>query len=374
MELEFYFDPLDQKFDKKYPKDSLGHSIIKNFENNFDIEGKNKIALFGIEEKNSSCEKPSDLIREQLYLLKNNFSLSVIDLGTLKLGKTQKDTEIAIRDIVSFFIEKGILIIILGEKQEYTYSAYLAYEKIKRSVSIVSINPEFNISTEKTENTGKNFIGKIILNKSNYLFNYCNLGFQTHYVTEKQRDLIKKMYFDAFRLGEIREDFYAIEPEIRDADLVSVSLNSVRHSDAPGTTGVFPNGFFGEEICQLVKYAGISDKTTCFGLFDLVPENDNNKQTSALSAQILYYFIEGVEQRKGDYPACSEKKYTAYHVSYDEGRNDLVFYNSPKSNRWWFEVKTKNRKILVSCSYNDYLGACENQLPDKYWKVCQKIM
>ncbi len=29
-----------------------------------------------------------------------------------------------------------------------------------------------------------------------------------------------------------------------------------------------PNGFYGEEICQMARYAGMSTKLTSFGIYD----------------------------------------------------------------------------------------------------------
>jgi hypothetical protein len=34
-----------------------------------------------------------------------------------------------------------------------------------------------------------------------------------------------------------------------------------------------PNGFFADQICQIGKYAGISDKLTSFGIFNYYPDS-----------------------------------------------------------------------------------------------------
>ncbi|MBN2682404.1 MAG: formimidoylglutamase [Bacteroidales bacterium] len=378
METDLYFDCVSPNFDKTYEKNSLGFAIAKNFDNSpKTICNKYKIVIFGVTDSRksySNYENGPDFIREQLYKLKNNFKLPILDLGNLKQGKKPSDTDAAIADITSFCLQNNIIVIQLGGGFELTYSTYLAYEKLKKTVSMVCIDSLLNIKSEKEALNPENFAGKIVMKKSNYLFNYCNIGFQSHYVSEEEKELINKLYFDAFRLGEVRENISAIEPEIRDADMVSINLNSVRHADSPGTSLISPNGFFGEEVCQLAKYAGLSDKNSSFGIYEFCPQKDNSGQTAALAAQIIWYYLEGINQRKGDYPFCSEKEYKSFHVSYDHGKSDIVFYNSLLSNRWWFEVNAKERKLLISCSYEDYLRACDNQLPDKFWKICQKIM
>ena len=74
-------------------------------------------------------------------------------------------------------------------------------------------------------------------------------------------ELIDKLYFDAHRLGEVRSCMEDAEPVIRNADMISVDVSAIRFPDAPGSHNESPNGFYGDEACQLMRYAGMSDKT-----------------------------------------------------------------------------------------------------------------
>jgi len=110
-------------------------------------------------------------------------------------------------------------------------------------------------------------------------------------------------------------------------------------------------------------------------LFELNPDFDNHNQTAHLVAQMIWYFIEGYSQRKKDYPACNVDEYIKFIVNFDDDTS-LNFYKSPKSDRWWLEVPYLNspdKYILVSCSYKDYEEATRGDLPDKWWKMYQKI-
>ena len=263
--------------------------------------------------------------------------------------------------------------IILGGGQDITYSVYLAYEKLGKAVNILSIDPRFDINTSRDELSSTNYLSRILLNTKNTLFNYTNLGYQSHYVSQENLDLIKKLYFDSYRLGEIRNLPEEAEPELRDADIVSFDISSVRMSEAPAHHKPSPNGFFGEEACQLAKYAGLSEKINSFGLYEISPDEEENNQTVSLAAQLVWYFIEGVSQRKSDYPLRNLASCDKFHVNLNQGKDEIIFYKSQISGRWWFEIPFKNKRIIVACNHSDYRKACENQVPDKYWKTCQKI-
>ena len=156
---------------------------------------------------------------------------------------------------------------------------------------------------------------------------------------------------------------------------MTVDLNVIKSSDSGNFSKFTPNGFNGKEICALSRYAGISDKVSLFGIFN----HWNSKQESALIAQIIWYFIEGVNYRSNEYPFGSKKNYSKYIVPFEN--EDLIFLKSNVSNRWWIqmsELKTANTKInkntLLPCSYEDYLTACNNEFPERWWKWQRKII
>ena len=132
----------------------------------------------------------------------------------------------------------------------------------------------------------------------------------------------------------------------------------------------------GEEACQISKYGGMSDRLTCFALFGLKPETDQNQQTIKLCAQIAWYFINGFSLRKQDYPKTTIKHYKKFIVELSQIKQTLVFYKSPKSDRWWLEVPSEsgnNSGVIVACSYEDYQKACNQEVPDRWLKAYQKI-
>ena len=183
----------------------------------------------------------------------------------------------------------------------------------------------------------------------------------------------QKLFFDAYRLGDVSNNIAISEPVFRDADIVSLDLTSVKSSDSGNMVTFTPNGFNGKEICSLSRYAGISDKVSLFGIFN----HNNSKQEAVLIAQIVWYFIEGYHYRSNEYPFSSKDNYLKYIIPLED--EELIFYKSNKTDRWWIEIpfisNTNNklkRNTLLPCSYEEYLGACNQELPERWWKVQRK--
>jgi formiminoglutamase len=72
--------------------------------------------------------------------------------------------------------------------------------------------------------------------------------------------MMNKLYFDSYRLGQIRDNIQESEPIIRHADMLSFDFSAIKHSDAPANEVPQPNGFYSEEACQMMRYAGMNDK------------------------------------------------------------------------------------------------------------------
>ena len=75
----------------------------------------------------------------------------------------------------------------------------------------------------------QSYLSKIVIDEPNNLFNYTNVGFQTYYNSQEEIDLIEKMFFDAYRLGEISNNIALAEPVFRDADCVSLIYRQLSH-------------------------------------------------------------------------------------------------------------------------------------------------
>jgi hypothetical protein len=204
-----------------------------------------------------------------------------------------------------------------------------------------------------------------------------NIGLQIPYAGAKEFDLFEKLYFDICRLGEFNADFKKAEPHLRNADLISLDFTSIKASELLFKGGS-PNGFYAEQICQIARYAGMSDKVSSFGIFNY---SNITEVSNKLLAQIIWYFIDGIENRTGDFPMGSKKDYVKFTVFIEESGHEIAFYKSNKSARWWMEVpyparegSKYERHHMAPCDKEDYDNAMNNVIPDLWWKTYQKLV
>ncbi len=392
MNLEDFLAPVRQSliddFESHHPQ-ALTHHIAKHteLEGLPDLRGF-KIALIGVMEdrgtpQNRGAAEAPDTVRNYLYpLFKGKWSKAMVDLGNIYSGETLRDSYIALKEVIDHLLKLNVTPVIIGGGQDLTYANYRAYDGMEQTVNLVSIDSRFDLGRHDETLNAENFLSFIVLEKPYILYNYSNIGFQTYFVNQDEIDLMERMYFEVHRLGMFRDNIREAEPILRDADIVSFDLSAIRQADAPGNLNHSPNGFTGEEACALSRYAGISDKVTSFGIYELNPEYDNQGRTAHLVAQMIWYFIEGFNARKGDYPFASKNDYDRFTVLINEGEHELVFYRSNLSERWWIEVPIKSgdhvlnsdRHQLIPCSYDDYLKACENDVPLRWWLALKKTV
>jgi len=342
-----------------------------------------KIAIFAVNEDRNSqnnfgCGEGLHAIRTKLYeLFPGNWDTNIADLGTVEKGNQVSDTYFAVKEIIASLIKRNIIPIIIGGGQDITYINYRAYDALEQSVNITTVDSRFDLGNLEEELTSQSYLSKIIMQEPNNLFNYCNVGYQTYFNSQEEISLLDNLFFDTYRLGEAKV-LENIEPAFRNSDIVSIDIGAVRQSEAPGNNNSSPNGFYGEEICAISRYAGLSDKVSSFGIYEYNSKHDNNDQTAHLIAQMIWYFIEGVNFRVKDYPFSGRENYQKFTVLLEEDE-PLLFYKSNKSGRWWMEINILSnnkykRHALIPCTYKDYTDATKQVIPEKWYKAMRKMV
>ena len=342
-----------------------------------------QIAIFGVNEDRNSqdnfgCGENLMIVREKLYqLFPGKWHTNIADLGTIEKGNQVSDTYFAVKEITTFLLKNNIIPIIIGGGQDITYVNYRAYDALEQSVNITAVDSRFDLGNLEEELTSQSYLSKIIMQEPNNLFNYSNVGYQTYFNSQEEIRLLDNLFFDTYRLGEAKM-LENIEPAFRNSDIVSIDIGAVRQSEAPANNNSSPNGFYGEEICAISRYAGLSDKVSSFGIYEYNSKYDNNGQTAHLIAQMIWYFIEGVNFRVKDYPFSGKENYQKFTVLLEEDE-PLLFYKSNKSGRWWIEINILSnnkykRHALIPCTYKDYTDATKQLIPEKWYKAMRKMV
>jgi formiminoglutamase len=381
-DLSIYFKGLS-KSENDIISGSIGEKAIINFGDNFENPAPYSIAILSVPEfRNSTISPQTDLsiINDKINDLQfGDWKTPVYLLGTILPGNSIGDTYLALREVVFELVKDNVFPIVIGGSQDLTFPIFQAYKDLEQTVNILDIDPALDMGDPEEPIDSNSWLNKILLEKPNYLFNYSLLGYQSYLVKTEESSLVSKLLFDTTRLGEFYKDNKLVEPLVRNADILTFDLDAIRGSDYNGNTRDLPHGIYGEDACAIMRYAGLSDKLTSLGVFNFNNSVKSNFDAN-LVAQMIWYFIEGFNNRKKDYPIGVKTDYTKYHVSIDDFKDQITFYKSDKSGRWWMEVpypKVKGarfqRHLLVPCNYEDYQNALTNEMPNLWWKTFEKL-
>ncbi len=367
-------------FTEFLPPQALGKNIFKHTpKKGLPVFANATVAIFGVIESRNAFEKKTekldiDAIRIQLYrLMTGNWNTTIIDIGDVEEGDTVEDTYFVVKEIVAGLLEEKIIPIIIGATQDITFPTYRAFDKIVDMVNLVSVDSRFDFGEDDELISSHSYMSKIITDKPNNLFNFSNIGYQSYFNAQEEIDLMERLFFDAYRLGEVTSNISIAEPVLRNAHLVSLDMRSVKASEMGLTSHFSPNGFTGREICAIARYAGISDKVSLFGIYEM----ENASLSAQLVGHIIWYFIEGLSFRITEKPNSKSDDFTKFTVPTDS--EELVFFKSNVTQRWWVEVPSilpehtkTNSKALLPCIEQDYLDACNQIIPERWFKAYKK--
>ncbi len=386
MDLNGYFDPVSLErppFEILEKEETFSHQLsIHTPDQPIRELDKYQVALIGIPNDSNAFLKGSrgapDAVRSKLYQLRKiNKNLKVVDLGNIKNGATVNDTYFALRDVLLELMEREIVSIVLGGSQDLTRGALLALEKVPGLHHILTIDAMLDFSRPEEVLSSRNYLNQVIDSGARSHFSYTNLGHQAYFVSGPQLEQLEQSYLESIRLGDARRDMKNTEPLIRDSRIMSIDMGAVRQADAPGAAIPSPNGFTGEELCQLTRYAGLSEQVRMIGYFEYHPGRDRLEQTAHLIAQSAWYFLEGFSHRIRENPIDTPEHMKKFIVNLDAAGHDLIFHKSTLSDRWWMEIPVNNPQtkhhFVVSCSHEDYQLACSKEIPDRWWRFLHRL-
>jgi len=385
MNLRIFFDPVSIELQ---PSDLIEPYIFANtisyYKTSFPDLNDIQIALIGLSEErgsktNTGAEKGADEIRKKLYVLRRGSgSYNIADLGNLRVGINAEESYLRIKEVCEFLLERNIIPVLFGGTHDLDLGQFQAYESSKKLISVLNVDAHIDMNIP-TEDISKNHLHRILLHEPNFLFNFSQLAYQSYFTDQETLTVLEKLYFEMYRIGQMRESLNEIEPVIRDADMISFDITAIRQSDAPGNANAQPFGLTGEEACQICWYAGLNSKLTSLGIYEYNPDFDDRRQTASVVATMIWYFIEGFYNRKDDQDFAG-KNYVRYIVSMQGDPNQLTFYKNLQTEKWWMEVPYPNNKhqyarnSVIPCSYSDYLTANRGELPYRWINTHAKLI
>lgn len=308
----------------------------------------------------------ADAVRAQLYQLYNwHKDVSIADIGNIRCGSSISDSYAAIKIVLKELLQLNKTIIILGGSHDNTLGQYYAYKELSLVIEATVIDATIDLMSE-SKTRSENFLLEMLTSEPNVIKHYNHIGFQSYFVHPYMLETMDKLRFDCYRVGTVRERLEEMEPAIRNSHMLSFDIASIKHSDAPAVS-CSPNGFTGEEACNLMRYAGLSPVLSSLGIYGYNPERDERNLTALQIAQMLWYFIDGKSRSKQEAELQDRQSFNEYHTAFAEV--DTIFLQSKKTGRWWMQLPNKK---MIACSYNDYLFASNNEIPERWLRAQER--
>lgn len=353
-----YFNSVEKNaldFANNLNVDQLGKKIGINGRDDYNEFSNINIIIFSISEyrHNQSINKKFNAdkdFRKKLYSLYiGNWTSKIYDMGSLVNGNKISDTNYALEKIINSFVKDQIFVITVGGSQNLTTSLYSSIKPLLSSINLVSINNKLDFT--KNNNTEESYLSRIILDDENKLNQFSNIGYQKHLISQDEIGLINKMKFESLSLGKVKSDVNNAEPVLRDSNLTSFDIRSVKSGDI-NNAHQYPNGLTTYEFCSLSRFSGSGSKSKVVSFF----ENWDFSIMNSLLAEALWYVIDGFNSRFDENPEEDSDDFVYYHIELDNYK--FKFYKSLITDRWWVEFINDElisvEKNIISCTANDY--------------------
>ncbi len=356
-----------------YQSMQLGANIQFATQDNFDWDDA-EIVIVGCGEQRGENEEASysnapDAIREELYKMYSwHPAVKITDAGNILEGASVGDTRAALRTVLYELQQAGKTVIVLGGSHDLTLQQYEAFKKSEKMINATVADMLIDLD-ESESVTSASFLMDMLTGQPNFVSHYSHIGFQSYYAHPRMLETLDKLRFDFYRLGKVREHFEDVEPVLRNSNLFSFDMSAIRYSDAPVNINGSPNGFTGDEACILTRYAGMGTNLSSFGIYGYEPKNDVHNMTAKLISQMIWYFIDGYLVRKAEANLTDHDEFISFHVAFTE--NETVFLKSKRTNRWWMKLPNGS---YVPCSYNDYIAASNDEIPERWLREQERLI
>jgi len=356
-----------------YQPTQIGHHIYRIDEDHTDIDELDLIILGCGEYRGQHPSLPHsegpNLIRAELYKLYYwHQGVRIGDLGNIARGSSLSDTRAALRTVLGELHHLGKRVLLLGGSHDLTLQQYQVFRDCDEIIDFTVID----MLADLDDTTGErydNHLMEALTGTPNFVRHFNLMGFQSYYVNPHLIETFDRLHFDCIRVGKAREDLEQMEPVLRSSHLVSIDLNAIRYSDAPANRLGSPNGFYGDEMCKLTRYCGMSTALQTLGIYGYQPEHDLAGITAKLLAQMAWYFIDGIYVLKNESTLDDSEQFLEYHITFTD--LNTQFLKSKRTNRWWMKLPNGS---FIPCSHRDYITACNNEIPERWMREVERLV
>lgn len=306
-------DPKDRRLGELIPRAGI------------DETEKDTVVIIGVPEdrgitankgRAGAAAAPDD-IRRRLYRLTPGFSADflrqrIIDAGNVvTAGLSLEEVHQAESEAVAAIVSRGGLPIVLGGGHDLTYpgvAGLVQGAQIGRDgLGLINVDAHLDVrSDEYGVNSGTSFYRALTQLPRQALCGgaFVEFGIQEQYNSPYYYNWVIGHGGHVITLREISErvmEFFlqALSLAGRGGRTTAVSLDidAVRSTDAPGASASNPSGLKAPELDKIAYLAGRSVKVRYLDIMEVSPPLDEDHRTAALAASAIFSFIRGLCER-----------------------------------------------------------------------------
>lgn len=265
------------------------------------------------------------------------------NINIIYAGKINENQELA--SLITAFEKYSIIPIFIGFDAEIVGNIAASMQ-----IEMVQIANKINHLTHAST-----FI------RSNYL------GYQRHLCDLDDVMEIENHHCNSMSLGKIRTYPALTEPVLRDTSLLHLNLSVVRSADCPACSESLPTGLNAEELCQLMKYAGMSNHLKAFFISTENLSAQYNVTGVQLLAVSIWYLLEGINHQSKDHPKHSTD-FSEFLVFSQELDLDLIFIRHNQTHKWWLKLHCGSEYKYLATTYEEYQTSASEEVADRIRK------
>ena len=233
------------------------------------------------------AKEAPEKIREKLSSL--SYTSPIFDAGSVEGTEDLEASQQTLGEAVSKLLSHDNFPVILGGGHETAYGHYLGVRDAYKDKRIAVLNIDAHFDLRNEEKSSGTMFYEMLSEDDN--IDYFVIGIQPFSNTKSLYENAEKFNVKYWTLEELRNDSYlsAIKTALEDYDYVFMTLcmDSIQQSYAPGTSAPAPNGFTAEEIIKTVKYFASLENLSSFDISEVSPPLDIDDRTSSLAALIV---------------------------------------------------------------------------------------
>lgn len=354
--------------DEEYHDGQIGKKMLLYEREDTDLSAAD-IVFIGCPEQRGAGPGPNsaspDIVRSEFYKLYNWHPLALADAGNIRSGASITDTYAALKTVITEVNAAGKTAVIIGGSHDLMLAQYYAASAKEELIEAACVDAKMDLNMNSSDRQD-HFLMEMLTDEPNFLRHYNHIGFQSYLVHPYMLETLDKLRFDCFRVGKVRENMEEMEPVIRNADIFSFDISAIASAYAPANR-LTPNGFTGDEACALMRYAGLSSTVQSVGIYGYDSSRDHDVITAKQVSHMLWYFLEGRGRGMREAMIQDRDAFNEFHIAF--GEIETTFLQSKRTGRWWMQLPDRQ---YIACSYNDYVQASSNEIPERWLRAQER--